>query len=61
MALGQGKHPGTCKEGDKAVPFLFKFRDIVERSGRHLMVERLVAVSEAGLADIRVCLVMLFP
>lgn len=39
-----------AQKGDKVVPFLLKFRDIVERLGHHLMVERLVAVSEAGVA-----------
>lgn len=35
--------------GDKVLPFLLKFRDIVERLGHHLMIERMVAISEAGL------------
>ena len=34
--------------GDKVLPFLLKFRDIVERLAHHLMVERWVAVSEVG-------------
>ena len=33
--------------GDKVLPFLLKFRDIVERFAHHLMVERLVACAEA--------------
>lgn len=45
---------------ESVVPFLLKFRDdVVERLGRHLMVEWLVAVSEAGIAYVRVCFVML--
>ena len=35
--------------GDKVLPFLLKFRDIVERLGHHLMIEHMVAISEAGL------------
>ena len=36
--------------GDKVLPFLLNFRDIVERLSHHLMVERLVAICEAGPA-----------
>ena len=36
--------------GDKVVPFLLKFRDVVERLAHHLMVERLVTVSEVQLS-----------
>ena len=38
-------------KGDKILPFLLKFRDIVERIAHHLMVERLVACSEARTAS----------
>jgi len=38
-----------ASKGDKIVPFLLKFRDIVERIAHHLMVERLVACCEAGV------------
>ena len=39
-----------ARRGDKLLPFLLKFRDVVERLSHHLMLERLVAVSEAGSA-----------
>ncbi|CAE7942393.1 unnamed protein product, partial [Symbiodinium sp. KB8] len=35
---------------DKLLPFLLKFRDVVERPSHHLMLERLVAVSEVTCA-----------
>ena len=36
-----------AKKHDKVIPFLLKFRDIVERLAYHIMLERLTAVSEA--------------
>ncbi|OLP92898.1 hypothetical protein AK812_SmicGene25255 [Symbiodinium microadriaticum] len=47
------KTPGRlrpCVPGDKLLPFLLKFRDVVERPSHHLMLERLVAVSEVTCA-----------
>ena len=35
----------ACR-GDKMIPFLLKFRDIVERISHHVMLERLAATSE---------------
>ena len=37
--------------GDKIVPFLLKFRDIVERLALHLMLDRLAATSEVPETD----------